>query len=172
MLSYSQAVNILFIFFAAFVTVFPLERNVSRLDIDCPGDTIPYHCSILSNSETIQLAWKVTFPEMVPLSISYDGSSVSNNSDMLGMNITAIVSNYIAEEVIESVITLTILRNVSMNGTILECSSEDLDNVTLDVDVDSNGNRTFKISKMWSCIYRPTILSGLLYNSNVHFSRQ
>lgn len=113
---------------------------MSRPDIDCPGDTIPYYCSVLSNSEAVQLTWRVTFPEMMPISITYDGRSTVNTIDiLLDLNITAVLTDYIAEEIIESIITLTVLRNVSMNGTMIECSSEDLDNVTVDVDVDSKG---------------------------------
>lgn len=93
----------------------------------------------MSNSENVQLTWKVTFPEMASISILYDGTSVPNNTNILGVNITAILTHYVAEEIIESVITLTVLGNVSMNETTVECSSEELGNVTLDVEVDSEG---------------------------------
>ena len=116
-----------------------LERNTVRSDIDCPGDTISYNCSILSNSETVHLIWNVEFPGLMPISIAYDNTSVLNNLDNLAMNINTTLSNYIDNEYIESIIVLTVLRNVIMNRTRLVCGIGDLENTITSVIVNTSG---------------------------------
>ena len=46
--------------------------------------------------------------------------------DYFPNNITTILTQYRSDESIVSEIVLTVLQNVSMNGTLLECKSEDL----------------------------------------------
>ena len=99
----------------------PLQRIVSREDIDCPGDTISYNCSIQSNSETVQLTWRVTLPGQMPIDITYDNTSNLNTVDNLGFSITTTLTTYTRDEYIESTIVFTVLRDVVMNGTELEC---------------------------------------------------
>ena len=110
------------------------ERNFFRDDINCPGDTILYRCSIASNSETVQLTWLVTLPGMVPVNITYDNTSIPNTVDTaFGNNITTTLTNYTVDLYTESTIMFTVLRDVVMNGTMLECISEDLDIYTTTV---------------------------------------
>ena len=99
-------------------------------DINCQGDTISYKCSIMSNSETVQLTWHVTLPGMMPVNITYDSTSILNTVDTLGYNITTILTNFTENEYIESTITFIVLRGIPLNGTVLECISEDLDTYT------------------------------------------
>ena len=113
--------------------MFLTERNTSRQDIDCPGDTISYNCTILTNSETPHLTWRVTLPGNVPLNITYDNSSNQGNLNYLGMNISSTLRE-IRYGYIESVIVLTVVNDVNLNGTELECSiGADFDVATVTV---------------------------------------
>ena len=125
--------------YVASVTLTPLERNNSRVDIECPGDTISYNCSIWSNSETVQLTWRVTLPGEAPMVMTYDGSSSLNTVDNLGMDISTILTSYMSDQYIASSITLTILRGVPMNGSLLECFTERLDDDSDTIYVNSSG---------------------------------
>ena len=118
-----------------------LERNVSREDIECPGDTISYVCSVQSNSETVQLSWMVTFPGQEAITMSYINDSYLNVVVLLDVNVTTTLTQYIMDEFIESEIVLTVLQNISMNGTLLECSSEDLTSEMDIVYVDTSGTQ-------------------------------
>ena len=109
------------------VTLTALPPNVSRQDIHCPGDTFPYRCSVQSNSETVQMTWLITFPGQDTIyMIVYTNDSDRNVVEFRPMNITARLTQYEIDKNVESELTLTVLQNVSMNGTILECRSEDL----------------------------------------------
>ena len=105
-----------------------LQRDVVRNDTDCPGDTIHYQCSVMSNSETVQLTWRVTLPGMMPVNITYDSTSLPNTVDTdFGYNITTILTDFIPDMYIESTIVFTVLSDVDLNQTLLECISEHLD---------------------------------------------
>ena len=123
-----------------------------RPEIDCPGDTITYNCSILSNTETIHLIWRVTFPGLSPVNITYDSSSTLYNTDNLPMNLSAILTKYRNEECIESLIVLTVLRNVTMNNTKVECIIADLDYETTIVFVNTSGLTIIIISEQPYCL--------------------
>ena len=111
-----------------------LEINTSRDDIDCPGDTISYNCFIISNTETPNLIWNITLPGLTPISFTYDSTSTLNDIHHLDMNIsvtlteldTIAITEFVNEELIESIIVITVLKNVTMNGTNLECSIANL----------------------------------------------
>ena len=105
-----------------------LERNVSRLDIECPGDMISYTCSVMSNSEMVQLTWHVTLPGGMTANITYDNTSILNTVDDIGINnsIYTTLTSYTSDEYIESTIVFTVLANVDLNVTLLECISEDV----------------------------------------------
>ena len=119
----------------------PLPRNISRQDIECPGDTIPYRCSINSNSEAVQLMWRVTFPGQDTITIVYTNASDQNSSDFLASNVTSRLIQYRSNIGVESEIVLTVLQNVSMNGTLVECRSEDLDNDVVVVYINTSGRK-------------------------------
>ena len=101
---------------------------MSRPDIDCPDDTISYLCTIfVSNNETLNLMWRVTFPGLMPILFKYDKNSNLESVEYLSMNISATLTRF-TNESIESVIVLTVLKNVSMNGTKLMCFITDITN--------------------------------------------
>ncbi len=127
---------------AASINLTALQRNVSRQDIECPGDTIPYMCSVQSNSETVQLRWLITFPGQDAITVLYSNDSDQNIMDRvyLDMNITTTLIVYSREdEFIESELELTVLQNIPMNGTMLECRSEGLDSELRIVSVNTSG---------------------------------
>ena len=130
----------IFFFCLANVTLSELPRNVSRLDIVCPGDMIPYRCDVHTNSETLQLTWQVTFPEQDTITIVYTNDSDWSSMDVTNMSIITTLVPYRNDEFISSELTLIIIRNSSMNGTIIGCiSSEELANQFETVDVDTAG---------------------------------
>ena len=111
---------------------------MNRPEIDCPGDTISYLCTIfVSNSEVVNLMWRVYFPRLMPINITYNSTSKLDNVDYLSMNISSTLTRF-SNENIESVIVLTVLRN-SMNGTKLTCSITDFINDTANLNVDTTG---------------------------------
>ena len=118
-----------------------VERNESVDNIDCPGDTIAYHCSITSNSETIHLTWTVNFPGLIPINITYDESSVLHEAvDHDDMGIKTVLTNYTYQGTIASDIVFKLIKNASMNGTKVTCSiSPNLASSTLSFDVNTSG---------------------------------
>ena len=121
----------------ALVNITQLPRNVARPDIECPGDTLPFLCSVNSNSETVQLRWLVTFPGQEVLTILYRTNDSTVNR--LDGNITTTLTRYERDLYIESMLELTVLQNISINGTILECKTEDLSNEIIVVEVNISG---------------------------------
>ena len=75
----------------------------------------------------------------MPINITFDDTSSFYVASDLGMNITATLTDYTIEEYIESVIELTVLSDMSVNGTELECRSSDLDSITTLVIVNMSG---------------------------------
>ena len=110
-----------------------LERNTARLDIDCPGDTKIYNCSIHSNSEMVHLVWNIILPDFMPLTIIYDNTSILNKIDSLDISFLTMVTNYNSGEYIESIIFFNVLGNITRSGTLLECSISDLDTESLTI---------------------------------------
>ena len=124
-----------------------LQINTSRDDIYCPGDTVSYNCSIISSTEMPHLNWKVTFPGLMPISFTYNSSSSLYKIDNLDMNISVTLTDftttnqteYVNEIYMESILTLTVLRNITMNNTKLECSIADLHSITVTVYINTSG---------------------------------
>ena len=117
-----------------------MDRNFARDDINCPGDTTSYRCSVMSNSETVQLTWRVTLPGMMPVNITYDSTSLPNTQDTsFGYSITTMLTNFTMDTYIESTIVFTVLSDLAMNGTMLECISENLDDFLTMVFINISG---------------------------------
>lgn len=129
----------------AFVNLEFLESDKMSLDIDCPGDTVTYNCSIESNTETLHLTWSVKFPVVLPIQITYDTyfGDIFGKIDSLDMNVTASLLDF-RDGYIESIITLTVL-NADTNGTIVECSITDLDYDMVTVLVNTSGTYVLSI---------------------------
>ncbi len=69
----------------------------------------------------------------------YTNFSDAERLDVLGMNVTTNLTNNDRGDFIESVVKITVLQNVSMNGTLVECRSEDLDSEMATVYVNTSG---------------------------------
>ncbi len=134
----------------------PLEDDKIRPYTNCPGDAISYNCSVFQNSEEVYLTWTITLPERTPIRITYDNLSIINSLDYLDstdyfsfesmdymneenvsmqesvdifdMSISTILTDYVVGEYIESVVTLTIVNNISLNGANVECSISNMNN--------------------------------------------
>ena len=105
---------------AASVSINPLEHNISRDSIVCPGDTLSYNCSIKSNSETLHLTWHVTAPEQMPVNITY----FNHTDDIESLNnyITTTVTDFSRDEFIHSTLEIRIQEGISIDQIVLECS--------------------------------------------------
>ncbi len=125
----------LFLFFIAFVD---LILN-SDVDIDCPGDIISYNCSVISDSDMVNLIWRITFPDFVPINVTYNNNSILNSKFNFALNASTILTEYMNEEYIESVITFVVVENITLNGTIVECETGGIENATEVVLVNSSG---------------------------------
>ncbi len=123
-----------------------LEKDTVRSDIDCPGDTLSYNCSIQSNSENVHLTWTITLPDNIPIVITYDSISMLNESNYFDENITTILTDFRSDEYIESVITVTFLGNVSLNESRIECNIADLSSESILVLVVTSGKSLFSYS--------------------------
>ncbi len=123
-------------FCTATVSLIPLPRIVSRSDIECPGDTVPYNCSIQSNSETLLLLWHVTFPGQMPLTIVYNDT---DNMTRQNGYVSASLTSYTRDEYIESILTITVQPETSTEHLVLQCSIEDLGNDSSEVLINSSG---------------------------------
>ena len=108
--------------------------------IECPGDTISYNCSIVTNSETVQLMWQITFPRRMPINVTFDDTFNRSTPYNFNMNITATLE-YTPDEYIESIITLTVLEGVDQNRTELFCRKSDLDEDRTTIIVNTSGKQ-------------------------------
>ena len=83
----------------------------------------------------------------MPISFTYNSSSSLYKIDSLDMNISVTLTDftttnrteYVNEIYMESILTLTVLRNITMNNTKLECSIADLHNITATVFINTSG---------------------------------
>lgn len=117
--------------FTALVEILPLERLVSRDDIECPGDIIPYNCSIQSNMEMVHLTWHVTIPEEMTINITY--FSDTTNRTQLNSYITTAVTAFRSDEFIHSTLEIRVVPDIPTDQIILECSIDNLGNDTYTV---------------------------------------
>ena len=108
---------------------------MSRKDIECPNDIIPYNCSILSNSETVHLTWHIVVPGQIPINITYTNISARNNLDVY---IASSVTAFQNDEFIHSTLEITVYPNISTDQIVLACSIDDLGNDSIVVHVNSS----------------------------------
>ena len=113
-------------------------------DIVCPGDTITYTCTVLvSNNESVNLSWRITFPGLMPIDIIYDDISDLHNLNNLAMGVTTSLTSFSNHRIQSVIIILTYPSNqpirVNRNGTKLTCSATDLINDTTIVNIDLSG---------------------------------
>ncbi len=108
-------------------------------DIDCPDDTISYSCSILSNSETLHLIWRVTILGLLPIHIMFNINSSLGTVEYFPENISALLTSYRRDMYIESSINFIVSKSTTLNGTLLECGMADFTNESALLLVNSSG---------------------------------
>ena len=121
----------------AVVEIIPLDRNVSRNDIDCPGDIIPYNCSIQSNSEAVHLTWLVTLPGEASISITYPNGS--SNRTSINSYITTFLTGFRSDEFIHSTLQVIIEPGIPTDQIMIECSIGSLGSDSTIVYVNQSG---------------------------------
>ncbi len=115
----------------------------SRPDIECPGDVISFNCSVVTNSENPQLAWQGTLPNNeISDGITFNSSSAPGPIDLgfARITLTEVMNLSTLVVSIESTFELILLSDIPLNQTLLQCYSENLDNASLYVNVNSSGN--------------------------------
>ena len=112
----------------ASVFITPLERNVSEEGIECPGDIIPYNCSIQSNSEMVHLIWRVTLPGQISQAVIYNGIENLDNRSSLNSYISTYLTAFKSNEFILSTLEITVVSDIPANGIMLECLIDALGN--------------------------------------------
>ena len=111
---------------------------MSRNDIDCPGDIIPYECSIFSNSETLHLIWRVTIPGQEPRSIKYNNTLLDHSTIDLNNFVNAQLRNYEIDAYITATLKIILQAGILINQTKVECIIRDLGNDSLYVFVNTS----------------------------------
>ena len=109
---------------------------------------ISYKCSLMSNSESVHLIWRVISPNLTSVNITYDINSTAHIKDYLPLNIYTILTKYERDQCIESVLVLTIMKYENLNGTQIECAITDLDQMSETVRVQTGG----KLLEQWHII--------------------
>ena len=93
----------------------------------------------MSNSETVHLEWNVTLPGIMPVTIRYDNTSNLNNINFFSIGVDTILTLYKSDEYIESIIIFTVVKNVSLNNSIIQCNIGDLDRNSANVFINTSG---------------------------------
>ena len=76
-----------------------------------------------SNSEAVQLTWRVTIPEGTSMNVTYYNGS-SNDANFNSPVVQTTLLEYIIDEYIESILILTVPVDLVVNQTIVECCSK------------------------------------------------
>ena len=119
------------------VKINPLQR---KTEIECPGDTISYNCSIQSNSEALHLTWQVVLPEQSSINIThYENTSIIRDLNNLSSFINTTLTEFNSDQYIESILVLTVVANVPINQTQLNCIIDNIGNDTVQVFVNKSG---------------------------------
>lgn len=71
--------------------------------------------------------WRVTIFEQMPVSIEYNSTSSLQSLEVLDMNITSRLTNFLEGQYIESLLYFSLTRSTPLNQTLVECISADLD---------------------------------------------
>ncbi len=114
---------------------------MSRDDIECPGDIIPYNCSIQSNSETVHLTWRVILPGQMSFNVTYYGGF--ENRTRLNSYISTYLTGFRSDEFIHSTLEVTVRPDIPTDQIMLECSIGDLGNHTSTVFINTSGEYSF-----------------------------
>ena len=120
--------------FVASVKIIPLEHVMFTSNILCPGDIIPYNCSIQSNSETVHLTWRVTIPGEMPINITY--YNITDEITNLNSFITTTITDFRSDMLIHSMLEVSV---AIADQILLECSIDDLQNDSTTVVINTSG---------------------------------
>lgn len=104
----------------------------------CSGDIISYNCSIQLNTENLYLTWRVTFQYEDPINITFDNTSSLNVGNPLDRSITATLTKFEADQVIDSTIAFTVQGDVVEEIT-LQCITTKEINSIVYVSLNSSG---------------------------------
>ena len=119
----------------------PLEPVAS---MHCPGDTIPYYCSIRSNSEVLSLIWHITLPGSTTIEIPYRNvSEFTTSMTRLDGFFNASIASYMHDEYIESMLIITVPPNPLDEQLSLHCEIENLGNASTSLYINSSSKQPF-----------------------------
>lgn len=104
--------------FSALLKARVIKLNAPIIDVVCPHETVQYNCSFRTDSRDLSLVWKITYPEQVPVAISYNETSTVNDIQDFGNSIQSSLTRYVANVYIESIMSLEFLNN---RGPIVQC---------------------------------------------------
>lgn len=104
----------------------------------CSGAIISYNCSIQLNTENLYLTWRVTFQYEDPINITFDNTSSLNVGNPLDRSITATLTKFEADQVIDSTIAFTVQGDVAEEIT-LQCITTKEINSIVYVSLNSSG---------------------------------
>lgn len=135
---------------ALFLAHITLYHPVTRPNIDCPGDSILFRCSIQSNTETPNLIWRVTLlmSGSPPLSIHFNTTSPKTSRLNSFINTTLLLQE---SEHMESTLEL-VVPEVSDNNnimTMIECLAMDFEPDLYTLHVNTSGKQAW-IRNSWS----------------------
>ena len=135
------------------VSIFQLDGVASRDEIDCPGDILRYNCSIMSNSESIHLTWRVTFPGQMPINVTY--SNVTNDLTNLNMYTTTSLTEFQNDEYVHSTLEITVQPDIPTDFITSECLISDLGHDTVFTHVNISGEfLSFSSAKKLSVLFK------------------
>ncbi len=109
-----------------------LNRTRRTSSVDCPGDTISYECSVVSDRSPLFLTWIITFPNnlgLIPITITYNMSSTINSTSTFPMD-TSIRFTDMGAVYLVSAISFSNLIDDGLVGTEIQCKREDAEMMT------------------------------------------
>ncbi len=73
----------------------------------------------------VHLIWNVTFPNLMPLSVTYNSSSLLNIAVNLPLATRSYLTQYRNTEYIEALLVFTVMKDATLTGTRVECEFQD-----------------------------------------------
>ena len=125
-------------YYIASATITPLQHNLSRDNIECPGDIISYQCSIDTNSETPHIAWGVTIPGLRTLNFTYTNDSIGSVDNLNSFITTSLA--FANDTFLVSTLVVEVPANISADETELLCYIQDLAFANTTVHINTSGN--------------------------------
>ncbi len=92
--------------------------------------------------QTNHLIWNITFPNLMPLSATYNSSSLINRERSLPLATRTFLTQYRSAEYIESLLVFTVMKDVILTGTRVECEFRDHDKKTDTLFINNNNSKS------------------------------